>query len=629
MWMKKALRTWGLATLLMFAIMLTHQSDSPRLLGRYSVLVGGMLVALIMLAGGSLWLASKSQWLQKAEIRLQQWRARPYFAPLLIIGGAVVIFAVYYGFLADPIPTYGLLRAFIAFSILFWALAVLCAGQADSNSTASPVLWAGLGLLALAVCLALFAIGSGYYPPLLKTDESWTYSMAINMIETGRTGPAINAGIVGDYYAWAGLWTQALTTWTRLLGAGLLQGRAFMVLAGLAGVLFTGLATARLYGRNAGWLAAMVGFFAVIRLGYLRPDMVVALYLSVALYAHAYAVTRPWPLGHLVAGFFAGLCIDAAPIAYAFGLGLALYYLANPQWRFRGPFWRLVLGGLLALGVYWLTRAGAVWYGEVNQSASYLRDIVTGWQNGRFLSQAGNVVQTLGTGLAPLTGLALWGAWALLRQAGVAKLPLFMGVGWGLIILFAGYYFPPFYAAQGLPILLMLAGYGLALGWQGLLHSSQNGRFALAVGLMLMAWLTAWTLKTSSASETLADVVAVGGELADLLPADALIVGAEPFYFGLLASHPLQFRTGAYEQSSQALIGRSPEATWDFLRPDVIIFSAYWPQEPKRTPALESYMQGRDFRLRWCWQTQSFGQVTVWVRGSLTPLGLGNPCPSS
>jgi hypothetical protein len=270
-----------------------------------------------------------------------------------------------------------------------------------------------------------------------------------------------------------------------------------------------------------------------------------------------------------------------------------------------------------------------VWYGEVNQSASYLRDIVTGWQNGRFLSQAGNVVQTLGTDLAPLTALVLYGAFALLRQTGAAKLPLFMAAGWGLIILFAGYYFPLFYAAQGLPILLILAGYGLATGWRSLLHNEQNWRFAVAISFWLLAWLGAWTVKTSSARETLADVVTVGRELSALLPPDALIVGAEPYYFGLLASHPLQFRTGAYEQSSQALIGRSPEATWDFLRPDVIIFSAYWPQEPKRTPALESYMQGEDFRLRWCWQTQSFGQVTVWVRGGLAPLGLGNPCPSS
>ncbi len=630
-WLPHTLRLWSIGTLGMAVALSTHQSDTPTLLGRYSTLIAVMLVALFMLAGAAYgaahYLQQHAQRATFVENKLYRWRTQRLALPLITITFGIAVGGVYLFFLGDHLPTYALMRTYIAFSLLLFALAILTGGSTAPH-TRPPALKFVLPALLIPVVLAIFA--SAVMPPLLKTDEAFTLSMGVNLRDFGNMSPLIYKGIYADHYAWGGLWLHGLAYWMRVFGEGLAQGRHYILFAGGIATLLTGVGAARLYDRSTAGFSALIMAFMVLRLGYLRPDMWVALYLSCAFAAYAYAQSSRKFVLHVLTGFFIGLTIDAAPIGYLFGVGSALLYLTRTLRTMRQtgisaarPLFGLGIGGFAAIGVYLITRSGSSWFTGASIENDYFSTLLT---RIRTLSPATDL-NTLFLSLAPLTVLAIVGGIVLVRRTNADRVPLIVTGVWLGMTPFFSHYFPPFYAVHGLPFLSVMAAIGITRGITGWIRSAT---LPLNITVVLLTlWLSAWTASWETSGDTLADVVEAGRQIAQVLPPNATVVAAEPYYFGMIENFPHTFRGGAFEQNSVTIVKRQADTTWADLAPDYIVFSQNWPQEPARTPALLNYMKQAQFQRVGCWQTTAFGLVEVWGKPLDSRLEHLSDCPSS
>lgn len=618
-WLPYSLRIWSAVSLVMFLIMTTHQSDAPTIFARYSNLIAFVLLGLLTLTvvtyGAAGYLSRHDSRTEQVDRRLRQWRTIRV-VPFLIVGlTGIAVFAVYLFVLGDHLPTYAALRAFLALSILMLALAMLTGGDTSTPPTRKIKIRIIIIGLSIPVLLALFA--STIMPPLLKTDEAFTLSMGINLRDFGDTAPLIYKGIYADHYAWGGLWLRGLALWIQVVGEGLAQGRHYILLAGFLATTLTGIATARLYDRATACYTAIIMAFMVLRLSYLRPDMFVALYLSTALVAYAYAKPGQRILFHFLTGFFIGLCIDAAPLAYIFGVAAAILYLGRfvqafgrDRIRALWPLIGLGMGGGLAILVYLLTRSGTSWFTGASLESDYLNTVLN---HVKTLTPTTDLNSLL-TALAPLTLLAIIGSAALVKQRSLDRgLVVIVGI-WLCFIPFFAHYFPAFYAVHGLPLLAILAGVGVTQGITRWLRTLSLPPTATII--LLTLWLSAWAASWATSADNLSDVVEAGRQIAQTLPPEARIVAAEPYYFGMLDNFQHTFRGGAFEQNSVTIAQHQADTAWADFAPDYIIFSQNWPQEPARTPALLNYMQTFHFERIGCWQTTAFGLVEVWGQRS-------------
>lgn len=616
-WLPRALQLWGWAGGVVFLFMLTHRSDAPTFLGRYSTSVAGMLFGLLLAViaahAAALFLRRRPVLTDKIDAWLTSWRRSALVMWAVVLLAALAMVGVTLVFLGDHLPTYAALRAFIAFTIMLAALLLVRGGSTEVGVPARRwTLWV-LPALAIPLCIAIFAAGT--FPPPLRTDEAIFLSAGINLRDFGGNSFLLWKGIIPENFQASGFWLLAMPAWLTLVGEGLAQGRQYMLLTGGLSVALTWIAAARLYDRATAWVTALILAFVIVRLGFLRPDMFVALYLSAGLVAYAYAQGRYALVGHFLAAFFVGFGIDAAPIAYLFGVGFGMLYLVRwlraPRGERRAAFFRLAVlaaGGGAALVAYRLLRIGASYRLQGgNLELGYASTLLERLLSLTFVAD----LNTLLIALAPLTLLMLVGMVVLLfRPSGDRGVAVVTGV-WLLLIPITAYYFPPFYAVHGAPLMALLAGVGVTRGLARWIGASALPRAAVVV--LLVAWLSSWLAALAANNSSMADVIDAGREIAQVLPEGSLVLAAEPYYFGMLDDFKHTFLAGSYEQSSMGFIGRSPEETWAQVNPNAVVFSELWSQEPAKTPALLDYMRGEDFRLVGCWDTPTYGWVELWA----------------
>ena len=114
--------------------------------------------------------------------------------------------------------------------------------------------------------------------------------------------------------------------------------------------------------------------------------------------------------------------------------------------------------------------------------------------------------------------------------------------------------------------------------------------------------------------DSLEDLVETGHEISQIIPPDATIVAAEPYYFGML-DHP-NFVGGSVENIMSSAKNIPPAAVWSEVKPDAIVFSQNWPTEPPRSSALMTYMTDQKFGLQACYETASYGRIELWTRNA-------------
>ena len=651
-WLPMLLRVWSVLALATFVIMLTHQSDDAGFFDRYSTLVMGVLVGLavfILIGISTSWqLSQHPALLVRIERRLAHWRRFRWFMPALLVVASSALILVWLYFLGNHLPTYSALRFFVVASILLAALA-LGFGGVPTDPLAQPtqnVKWLRLGILAAIVGIALLIVS--FYPALRKTDEAFIFSIAWNALETGHTFPTIYRDAMPESYAAAGAWTGLMVAWLKFAGFGFTAGRLFILLMSFVTLTFIWAATKSLFDHMTAWFAVLIGAFAFMALNHIRYDFQTALLLAIGLYFFALAHKRGWWWAHFLTGFAVGFSIDGRPIAFSFGLGLAVAYLwqyaehlkQERQWLWR-PFWFMALGGLLALGAFLLTRAGASYFqtegGEVgSMAATYANSLGT-------LSPVSQLNQYLTIFLTHqpiLFGFTLFGCVIAFRQRTVAdRLLLIMFIVWSAVVIFAYPGFSVFYIVHPLPICIMLSARGLTIGIPRLIgfrHGPLPDGLTSVVTLFVFVWLLADIANgiVNLKSDSLEDVVETGRRIAAIVPESATIVAAEPYYFGM-PNHQ-NFIGGAAEGIQITRAGTSPEEVWPTINPDALVFSSGWPQEPARTPELVRFMEVRNFVKVNCWQTDSFGRIELWmaeIPAGVSPdeecIAVGNPRLSS
>jgi hypothetical protein len=613
-WVSRLLRLWGGFTLGLVVAMAFHQSDSPMLFGRYSLLVGSMLAGLLVLGVGGLvagtYLSRHYALLEHLQSSLERWRRCPGMTWIVIGVTGLAVAAIQLLFLGDHLPAYAALRAYLGFSIMLAGMCVLVGGESDTDESRSFLHRVVPICLVIPVGLAVAA--SSVIPPLMMTDEAFTLSMAVNLRDFGQTAPLIFQGIHVEQYAWGGMWLRGMALWISLLGEGLAQGRHYLLAVGGVATILTWIAAAKLYDRRTAWCTALVMAFMVLRLGVLRPDLFATLYVSAAMVAYAWGQRHESLVAHLLTGLFLALTIDAAPIAYMVGVAAGLLYLARMlrEWdrlRFKAvwPLLALALGGGAGIGIYMLTRFGMGWFPGSSPESGYLTTLAA-----RIVSLNWNDLSALLTDAAPLMILALVGGYTVLRKPFADRGIAVMSILWLLLMMIGAHYFRLFYIPHGLPLLALLAGVGLAQGLP-LLMGTQAPRLTV-ITVLVTVWLSAWVGSSALRSESLLDVVRIGRTIAEHIPDGATVVGAEPYYFGMVPDFAHTFRSGAYEQTSSAILGRPAADTWAIMQPDYVIFSQNWLQEPHPTPGLLDYMQQQSFRRLGCWQSTSLGVIELW-----------------
>ncbi|MBZ0288504.1 MAG: glycosyltransferase family 39 protein, partial [Anaerolineae bacterium] len=469
-----------------------------------------------------------------------------------------------------------------------------------------------------------------YYPALAKADEAFVFSMGQNVLENGHVRPLIYRQAYPENY-YGGIWTWMMGGWLRAAGLSLTSGRLYILFLSLIALLFTTFASARLYGKTTAVFTALVGAFTFISANHIRFDIHAALWLSMGIFF--YSLTdkpRRW-WAHLLTGFAIGMTVDSNPVAYCFALGLALVYgweyvarIRRERRWFWPPFWWVALGGMSAAGVFLIVHAGGTFAAEQTTSdvvKVYIDNILQGLTSWRFLSLTGQYFSAFLTNQPILTGLMALGLLTAIRDFSQSdRFLVFMYAAWMGIIIFAYFYFPAFYIVLGIPLFAILAGRGLARGLPWLIGSLSEAPTTLsrAVVIFMAVWLLSgltYNLKTLP-SQSLEDVVETGRQIGAITPGETAIVGAEPYYFGMI-DHP-NFIGGAVESLMVNFHDMTPEEAWAAIAPDALIFSEGWPTEPQRNRALLQYMSEQDSGMRACFLTESFGRVELWMRDAGT-----------
>jgi hypothetical protein len=630
-WIPALLRSWTLLTTITWLVMLTHQSDAPTFFGRFSTPVAAQLtgLALFSIAGWyALWLLKRHPTLHERITQwLANWRAKYWFAPVVLTVAGIGLSVIWVWFLGDHLPTYAVLRWYIAFSILVAALALLYGGRVTS-----PVLsWHTIILIALGIVSITALVCLSFYPVLAKADEASDFSMARNALEHGHLAAYMyRHAYPTDYFG--GLWTWLMAGWLKIAGVSFESGRLYTFILGGLSTIFIGLAASRLYDRITGWTAVLVAAFSFIALNHIRYHIHAAVWHSLGLFFYSLAYKRDRWWMHLLAGFTIAMAIDSTPLAYCFGVGLGLAYsweylqsIRRERRWFWLPFWSLTLGGMLALGLYLLTHAGESFTNNRTTGSMltfYVEQVRSSLASGSILLQLQNYLTTFLTNRPILFGLVVLGLLTMFRiRNTVDRLLLTVHFVW-VVVVFLYIYFPVFYLVMALPLFALIAARGLSAGIPLLLHSPMDRPTALTRALvgLLVVWLLAALAKdiAGTGSQSVEDVVETGRHFGALLPKDSLIVAAEPYYFGMIEHE--NFVGGSIEVYLQTVRGLPPKEVWPFLSPDAIVFSSGWPLEPQRSPLVLSYMEAEDFVMLRCYQTQSFGRIELWV--ATVPQGL-------
>jgi hypothetical protein len=622
-WLPRLLWFWSIVSLCTFGVLLTHQSDVPAVLGRYSTLVAVQLLVLVVLivasCGVGVFIFNRPELLNRIEKLLENWREKRFFEPLILLITSILLVLMWVFFLGNHLPTYGFLRAYIGLGIVICALALIGSGTKDRK--VAHWRYIAIGTILIAGIIALITVS--YYPALYKTDEAFVYSMGRNFMETGHTGvPIYRYSLPGEEYGVGKLWIVPFAAWLKIAGLSLASGRLFFLMLGYLCLPLLWVAAYQFYDEPTAYITVIIGAFVILSQNYIRYDVVSTLFLSLSIFLYSLNKNHHrWWLD-LLTGISVGLCINGQAITFCFGIAFALFYMwqylkefrTNRRW-FWAPFWLLGLGGALSLMFYVLvilkntsTPSGETMAGPLQTYASVFTNFsVSHWFAMTLQYTTMFLVAQPILSILALLGIVL----AFIEKKQPDNLLLVLYLVWTITIIFTYYYFPVFYVTPALPFLLLLAARAITRGVPALLQTRLTNELMSVIVGLLAVWLLASTAKNVMPGESLEDVVETGTRIAKIVPKDATIVAAEPFYFGMLDHKG--FVAGATELSMVAWRHYTPENVWTTVAPDALVFSSAWSTEPGKTPALLSYMKTHNFMMVQCWQTPSFGQIELWM----------------
>jgi hypothetical protein len=429
-------------------------------------------------------------------------------------------------------------------------------------------LWA-VGLAALMV-IAVRALSLSYAPDMQITDEPWHLGWVMGLVREGRFTDYLmyyGGHDVQRYYA-------PMALWLSILGVGLWQARLYSFAVTLLVVLVGGLAAGRLYGRAAGWIAALLLFASanVLIGARIRHDAGLALALAAALWLYAEGIQRERRVWHLLAGLAVGLGWFAHYHATIFGVGL-LVGLYVPRWiADRG--WRRALdgaafgfGGLIgAAAVVWLQIAPHVAAGDSIERGRRGADDLIGVLSAS-AAHVGSIAQHSRLELALIlaaVGLALWQRRLIDLSLAFALVVCHIGLGWAQRETWSHYPMPltPLYMA-------LIAG----------MIAPPDGRMtrgALVIGALTALPMLGWTLQAPltrlfERAPLHLPAPPAAQWVQDNIERGAVVAGEHYYYFWLTDYRYVSPLTPNFMPDVEKTRLPSREQVWDEIAPEIYI----------------------------------------------------------
>jgi hypothetical protein len=539
---------------LMLLHLLVYMSGPGKLESRALLALAG-LVAVCALAVSGLALLPLTTWARPWLRRHVGWG---------VAGLAGVVFA--FGVVSRP----ELIYAHIALNLALVGGGIARAldpdGWRDALRLPRWAWWiAGAAVLAVIVVRLL---GLSYAPDRQITDEPWHLGWVMGLLREGRFTDYLmyyGGHDVQRYYA-------PMAAWLSVFGVGLWQARLFSFVVTLLVALVGGLAAGRLYGRAAGWVAALLLFASanVLIGARIRHDAGLALAVALALWLYAEGLKRDRRLWHGLAGLMIGLGWFAHYHATIFGVGLVVG-LYVPRWL-AGRGWRRALDGA-AFGVGGLIGGAFVFALQV---LPHLRD---GDSVARAARGAGDLI---GVGWATLAHVGSIGQHSLLELAlilaavGVAlwrrRFPdlllalvvCHMGLGWAQSAAWSHYPMPltPLYFA-------LIAGMIAPL-------DGRMTRGGMSMGLLIALPMLGWTLQAPLVAVTQRLPVQPPAPPAaqwvlDNIEPNTVIAGEHYYYFWLTDYRYVSPLTPNFMPEPEMTRLPTREAVWDEVDPELYL----------------------------------------------------------
>jgi len=628
---KKMLSVWSWLTFFTFLVMLTHQSNTPILFGRYSALVSLSLAVLLVLFLGSLLArfylpTSLLSLLDRLKSYLAKHKSVAYILFAFVCASVVVII---FFFLSDFPAQYAILRAYLIITLMMWTIHIMPPNKSLNR-------YQNIILIFASTLMIIFMVSSAeFYPALARTDEAWVFSTGQNFSETGARNPLIYEDAIPatDYYVgW--VWYRVFGSWLNAFGYSLYTGRLFFVFLAIISAGILAWASKRFYDLQTALLVFLLALFALSQQIYIRFDMFALFWGCLSILLYSFAHNKEQLMWHIAIGFTAGMAIDSSPGAANIGAGFALIYGLQNLQRIRKkgwiwpPFWGLAIGGLSAIAVFFASISENSLPPQ-NTDNNLLIPLNT-LSYDHFSNMLSQYLSNFIAHQALIVMIAAIALFLALRskkeEYRFERYWSLMTIAWIILIVIIYPYFPIYYASFGLFIFILLAARTILAYLPQL---SPTGSLTIWGTIILLVWVSADTINNvnSLQSSSLEAVVEVGREISQVVPSNATIVAAEPYYFGMLEHE--NFVGGAIESVMDSFEGIPPNRSWQIIKPDAFVFSGNWPQEPRRTDTVESYIQTNNFELVGCWLTDSYGVIELWAQPDLLlmPAPL-DPCKS-
>ncbi|MEO1288047.1 MAG: hypothetical protein AAFV93_09765 [Chloroflexota bacterium] len=604
---------WAFIGLIVFGLMLLHESASSTFFGRYSTsyaLSLGLVLMTIVLALVGWWLVARNQLTRL----LPQSPLLAWLMTLLCLGfiGVFWLFAPGASFL----PAIALFRVYIVTVAIGLTLFYLMETQ-TTLSQLPQWSWIVIVIVGIGITLALTITYIGqvpetrYYDEPLVANYGWTCAqdgiMGIDMLPP-RDTPYL-AFVVPIAYCAPGYLMQ----W---FGTTLTVARSFGILIVWLAIPFIYMTAKQSYGLPEAIFASLIVMMFALSHNHLRSDPYVTFALAVALWGYIRSKDTPALWLHFIVGFFLATIIEGHQLGIRFIPIFVLLYLwdyvqairQQKRWLWHMPFFAFALGGLSYLPLYYWVHV--IWWGQTDLLGTiellqqgYDEQLTVGgdvtfweriWDNTRewFLTYPVRhpaEVMLLTVGIIT----ALW------RRDKLDRLLLFV---FGLSVVLYLYIAPKptvYYWVHHLP-LVALFGAGFL---HRLRHSDNTSRTVMLIPILAVTIFQAsHYIKAGQSTQNANQVMAIGFDIDIHLPDDIdTVTGHQVYFYGLADRTFYDSNTYAYLSVSEA------NAEYNINPLQAII----WTRGLDEHPSLADYIEAEAMVAVRCYTTNFFSRETV------------------
>jgi hypothetical protein len=540
-------------------------------------------------------------------------KLHPNWHILIILGCGAILIGI--GYAASlPTPSYIVIAfypAYILCTTAIWSLSCLLSNGYTRAKIAESSAWG----ICIGICLVLLILAA-YFPRQYWTDEGYNTGLALSIGRTGQFAVPLyqlTPQIYGPNYS---LVYVVLGAIYQIFGVHLAYGRMLIFVVGLLSLFFVSRACFLYYSTKTTRIVVVAAAFVLLGVNYLRADVEVALWLSLAFWAYALAAHTGRKWWHYVVGLAVGFSLDGHPNSYRFALAFAVAYgidyllecRSRRSFVFSHPVF-YVLGGLLSGGILYIllysTLASGSFFSRVQSFQLTLNF-------SQLITQLGEQLNSAIRNAALFFGLVAVGVViSLRRRYALDRLLVLVLVISALVLALIYGYYRDYYFVHLLPVYVLFGAVALDYFERHLPPSLVNPLMNALLILVLLpsiGWLSAKMM--SNRSQDYSQAIQVAEQIRGFVPTQDVFIGADPLYLRMVDyPHFVEFNTGL----AMALYDKIDEKTaWKRINPGSVAILRNYPIPPPQS--LIDYVNNEHFTLVHCWNADRIGRVDLYMK---------------